>query len=194
MDEDQIEAWHTLVHVCQECRNIVFGSPRRLDLRLLCTHRTPVREMLDIWPLLPIVVQADNSKMWNVVDNIVAALEHNDRICQLQLPDIERAHWQLDFFLEAMQRPFPALRHLQLWLQPSRPWAGPMQAAPDSFLGGSAPHLQTLSLCRILFQDYRNFFYLPLTFRLFVLTFGIYLIPDTFLQTQCSLASPWSPC
>ena len=98
MDEDQIEAWHTLVHVCQEWRNIVFGSPRRLDLRLLCTYRTPVREMLDILPLLPIVVQADNSKMWNVVDNIVAALEHNDRICQLQLPDIERAHWQLDFF------------------------------------------------------------------------------------------------
>lgn len=50
-----------------------------------------------------------------------------------------------------MQRPFPALRHLQLWLQPSRPWAGPMQVAPDSFLGGSAPHLQTLSLCRIPF-------------------------------------------
>ena len=60
MDEDQIEAWHTLVHVCQEWRNIVFGWPRRLDLRHLCTYRIPVREMLDIWPLLPIVVQADN--------------------------------------------------------------------------------------------------------------------------------------
>ncbi len=33
-------------HVCQKWRSVVFGSPRRLNLRLLCTKRTPVREML----------------------------------------------------------------------------------------------------------------------------------------------------
>jgi hypothetical protein len=32
-DEEQIEAWHTLVHVCRKWRNIVFASPCRLDLR-----------------------------------------------------------------------------------------------------------------------------------------------------------------
>lgn len=40
----EIDAWHTLVHVCRKWRIIVFGSPRRLDLRLLCTASTPVSE------------------------------------------------------------------------------------------------------------------------------------------------------
>ena len=47
-DEEHTEAWRTLVHVCQKWRNVVFGSPRRLDLRLYCTARTPVRETLDL--------------------------------------------------------------------------------------------------------------------------------------------------
>src|SRR5258708_28187937 len=38
-----IQAWHTLVHVCQKWRSVVFGSPLRLDLRLSCTQNTPVR-------------------------------------------------------------------------------------------------------------------------------------------------------
>src|SRR6266849_5226138 len=51
-----VEAWHTLVHVCQRWRAIVFGSPRRLNLRLFFTNGTPVRETLAAWPPLPIVV------------------------------------------------------------------------------------------------------------------------------------------
>ncbi|KAH9073490.1 hypothetical protein EDB83DRAFT_76927 [Lactarius deliciosus] len=35
--------WHRLVHVCQRWRQLVFGSPRRLDIQLLCKHRTPHR-------------------------------------------------------------------------------------------------------------------------------------------------------
>jgi hypothetical protein len=74
-----IEAWRTLVHVSRNWRIVIFGSPRRLDLRLYCNARTPVREILDVWPPLPIV-------LWSVghekrgVENILAALEHNDRI------------------------------------------------------------------------------------------------------------------
>ena len=30
-DEIRIEAWHTLVQVCRKWRNLVFGSPRRLN-------------------------------------------------------------------------------------------------------------------------------------------------------------------
>lgn len=50
------EEWHTLVHVCRRWRNAVFASPRRLDLRLLCTTRTPVRARLAIWPAIPIAI------------------------------------------------------------------------------------------------------------------------------------------
>jgi F-box-like len=57
VDDDLVDHdWHPLVHVCQRWRNIVFASPRRLNLRLLCTARTSVKEMLDIWPPLPIAV------------------------------------------------------------------------------------------------------------------------------------------
>ena len=36
--------WHVLVHACQRWRYIVFVSPHRLDLRILCRNGTPVRE------------------------------------------------------------------------------------------------------------------------------------------------------
>lgn len=52
-----VESWRTLVHVCRHWRSVVFGSPRRLNLRLLCTPETQVRKTLDVWPYLPIFVQ-----------------------------------------------------------------------------------------------------------------------------------------
>src|SRR5258708_29307443 len=55
-DPLKIQAWHTLVHVCRKWRSVVFGSPLRLNLRLLCTEQTPVREMLAVWPPLPIII------------------------------------------------------------------------------------------------------------------------------------------
>ena len=36
-DKRETEAWQTLVHVCRRWRYLVFGSPRRLNLRLCCT-------------------------------------------------------------------------------------------------------------------------------------------------------------
>src|SRR6266702_978015 len=45
--------WHLLVHICQRWRQIVLESPHRLKLQILCTHRTPVRKNLGIWPAFP---------------------------------------------------------------------------------------------------------------------------------------------
>jgi hypothetical protein len=39
--KEAIEKWQILVHVCQRWRNIVFRSPRRLNLRLFCSNKTP---------------------------------------------------------------------------------------------------------------------------------------------------------
>src|SRR5258708_2522769 len=85
-DEDHygIQAWYSLIHVCRKWRSVVFGSPRRLDLRLYCTEKTPVREMLAVWPPLPIVVLR-NPNGTRDIENIMAALEHNDRVCKLFL-------------------------------------------------------------------------------------------------------------
>ena len=49
--------WHILVHVCPRWRQVVFASPLRLNLQILCTFRTPVRRSLDIWPTFPLHIE-----------------------------------------------------------------------------------------------------------------------------------------
>jgi hypothetical protein len=141
MAEEEIEGWQTLVHVCRKWRNVVFGSPRRLNLRLRCTSRTQVRERLDVWPLLPIVVWDDGYNMRGE-DNIIAALEHKDRICQLDLAYNPNSH----LGILVTTQPFPALTCLALEaMDDSAP------VVPDLFLGGSAPLLRSLFLHHIPF-------------------------------------------
>src|SRR5229473_4140722 len=110
-DDVEAQAWHTLVHVCRKWRSIVFGSPLRLNLQLHCTEYTPVREMLAIWPPLPIIIRRDG-EAWDI-DNIVAALEHNDRVCEINLMYI--SSWELEEVLAPMQKPYPALTDLTIW-------------------------------------------------------------------------------
>ena len=139
------EEWHTLVHVCRKWRNVVFGSPRRLNLRLRCSTRTPVRKTIDAWPLLPIIVSSHGGYSYHKWsgDNIIAALEHNDRIRELDF--IYLTSSQMEKVLAAMQQPFPALENLKLHS------TSETVAVPASFLGGSAPQLQTLWLASIPF-------------------------------------------
>ena len=87
---DLVWEWHLLVHVCRGWRQVVFGSPLRLDLRILCTPTTPARKDLGIWPALPIVIDIrnkdepyHNNLPTSSEDNIVAALEHSDRVCNI---------------------------------------------------------------------------------------------------------------
>ena len=137
-------AWHTLVHVCRKWRNVVFGSPRRLDLRLWCKASTPVRERLDVWPHLPIAIGGNREWEWGV-DNLIAALKHNDRIFQIDI--WSNSNLRIEKVLAAMQQPFPALTHLSLE-------GGTAAVAPASFLGGSAPALQELFLGFISFSGF----------------------------------------
>ena len=146
LEEDHIEPWHTLVHVCGKWRNVVFGSPRRLGLRIYYKARTPVRKMLDLWPPLPIAVTVFSPKERDV-DNIIAVLEHNVRICEIDItngPSLKRS--QFERLLAAMQRPFPALTRLVLAFEYET-----APAIPALFLGGCAPRLQTFRLGRIPF-------------------------------------------
>ena len=143
------EEWQTLVHVCRKWRHVVFGSPRRLDLRLHCRASTPVRKTLDIWPLLPIIVSSNvYRKKWGV-DNVVAVLEHADRICQFTFLGVSSSQWKK--VLPAMQQPFPALTCLDLR---SKYETAPV--VPASLLGGYAPHVQSLTLDCIPFPSLPN--------------------------------------
>ena len=142
-DVEHIEAWHTLVHVCRKWRIVVFGSPHRLGLRLRCTASTPVRETLGIWPLLPIVIVGGDDEKWGM-DNIIAGVEHKDRICELELWRVPSS--QMEKVFAAMRQPFLTLT--RLWLQPKGETA---PVVPTSFLGGSAPRLRNLWLNSISF-------------------------------------------
>ena len=144
-EAEWIQEWHRLVQVCQKWRKIVFGSPRRLCLRLYCRARTPVREMLGVWPQLPIVIRQDDYPKLGA-DSIIAALEHNKRVCEIRLGSGPIPSSQREKVLAAMQAPFPVLTDLRLQ---SRDETTPV--VPDSFLGGDCPHLQTLILDSIPF-------------------------------------------
>ena len=83
---ETVETWSALVHVCQKWRNVVFGSPRRLDLRLFYTTDTPVSETFDIWPLLPIAIRVEGGWSDSLAYDIIAELdEYNDRIYSIIL-------------------------------------------------------------------------------------------------------------
>ena len=112
-DETRYNWWHALVHVCRRWRQVIFASPRRLNLRLLCTRKTPVRKNLGIWPAIPIDVCDKFAVDPMDEDNILAALEYCNRICKVSL---KLTKPQLEKVAMAMQVPFPALSHLRISL------------------------------------------------------------------------------
>ena len=142
-----VESWRTLVHVCRHWRSVVFGSPRRLNLRLLCTPETPVRKTLAVWPQLPIFVQQRQYGLpGGDLDNIVAALEHNDRVCEIDLCHVSSSH--LEMALAAMQVPFPVLTRMEICRKDD---GTTPPVVLDSFMDRSAPRLRYLDLTRVPF-------------------------------------------
>ena len=102
--------WLTLVHVCQRWRSVVFGSPRRLDLQLVCSTRTP-RDTLEVWPALPLVIEDYNCQTKSV-DNIIALLERSELVRRVSQIELREVH--LEDISEAMEVPFPELTYLSL--------------------------------------------------------------------------------
>ena len=137
--KNEVEAWQTLVHVCRQWRTVVFGSPRRLSLRLYYSTTTPTP--LDIWPALPLHIAGDVQNTEDS-DNIVAVLERSNPVYHIAHSSYSPS---LENILAAMQKPFPELTYLRLSSYEA------VTVVPDSVLGGSAPRLQILSLDGIPF-------------------------------------------
>jgi hypothetical protein len=139
--------WRRLVHVCQRWRQIIFASPLRLNLRIYCKPGTPVRKNLDIWPTLPICIEYGGKERGissDDEDNIIAALEHPDRLSAVRLHNITGS--QLGNIAAAMQRPYPILTCLEITSQD-----GNVPVLPSGILGGSAPQLREITLFRVPF-------------------------------------------
>jgi len=132
--------WLSLAHVCQRWRRIIFASPHRLDLSLICSCGTPVRQNLVYWPpIFPLTIDYPGaSRLFDPTpdddDNMVNALTHADRIHRVS---IHASYSRLSKVATVMQEAFPALTYLDL-----RGDLGglpaPFPVLPEGFLGGSA--------------------------------------------------------
>src|SRR6266478_3694932 len=107
-----------------------------------CIPRKPLSKTLDVWrQRFPIVINGEYYSE-SSEDNIMAMLEHSDRVCEINLRALSSS--LLENVMGAMQEPFPILTSLRLC------FAGKMASAvpvdPDSILDGSAPSLRSLTL------------------------------------------------
>ena len=146
-EKEIVEKWIGLAHVCRRWRSVVLQSPHRLNLRLVCTLNTPARETLDIWPPLPLIIRDFGIPSRPVtsagVDNTIAVVEHNDRVCQIELINFTSSRLGQFTDSAAMQKPFPELTGLRLAVyKDDRPGS----ILPDSFLGGITPRLRSFDL------------------------------------------------
>ena len=153
--DETSEEWRTLVHICRRWRNLTFASPRHLNLQLLC--RPPyrsVKEMLDIWPELPVYIKAFDHPKQKARDDVVAALKLNHRVSGIHFLKTSDSAWET--FAPLMQQPFPALTHLRV-----HPDLRIENAISRSFLGDPL-HLYAYSSCLAFhFRHYQNYFCLP---------------------------------
>jgi hypothetical protein len=147
----RMRQWLRLVHVCQRWRRIIFASSHHLDLSLICTYGTPVRQNLVHWPLFfPLTIHYIGSNRSDRIpgddDNILAALMHADRIHRVR---IDATYSVLSEVATVMQEAFPALTDLDLAWDFEGP-AADSPVLPDGFLGGST-RLQQLRLSGVSF-------------------------------------------
>ena len=151
LEKQRIGKWTTLAHVCRRWRSVVFYSPRRLNLRLVCTPKSPGMDTLDIWPPLPLVIRNVHlifNDEPSSMDNTIAALERNDRVCQIVLRHLTSLQMEYVTASAAMRKPFLELTDLHLGVSVGR---GPGPMLRESFLGGTAPRLRSLDLYCIPF-------------------------------------------
>ena len=183
-DKTRVEKWQSLVHVCRRWRTLVLGSPRRLNLRLLCTPQTPAKHILDVWPALPLIVDG-NMALSSGTDSVVTALGLSSRVRRVALRGLSGC--QLEQVLAAMEVPFPELTDLYLSSNGETP-----PVIPDPFLDKSAPRLRHLRLDGIPFPELPKL-HLSATHLVDLLLFNIphsgYFSPEAIVALISALSS-----
>ena len=192
MDQDQCgfhPVWLRLAHICSRWRVILFSSPHRLSLRLLCTYGTPVRKNLGCWPELPLIIDytypSDNDFQRLTPydeDNVVAALENSTRVRYVGVYVTNSLSRKM---ARAMQNPFPALTHLFLL---SRDEDNP--TFPDALFGRSASSLRIAHLEGIQIPSLPKFLSSALglvELRLVDIPRGSYISPEVMVTSLAAL-------
>ena len=163
--------------MAKRCFWVTSHHVTRLNLRLACTARTPTRDTLDI---------DDITSLTEDVDNVIAALERQDRVLQIRLSPANGSAFEKG--LAAMHEPFPELTVLRLLSYEEL-----VPIVPDSFLGRSGPRLRFLVLVGISFAGSPNLL-LSATSLAFLHLLGIphqgYISPDAVVTALSMLTTP----
>ena len=133
--------WYELVHVCQRWRNVILGSASYLGLSLVCTHGTPVADMLAYSPPLPLVVDFFNQNHEITTedkDGAILALKKRDRIHRVRLLIPVTG---LQKIIAAMDEEYPILKYLIIG--PPVKDRSTILTLPETL---QAPHLRHLTL------------------------------------------------
>jgi hypothetical protein len=167
--------WFKLTHVCQRWRGLILGSPTYLGLCLVCTHGTPVMDMLAHSPPLPLVVDYLDDITADEEEGIIFALEQRDRVrrirIQLPVPKLQK--------LITITEEYPILEYLIMG--PSIEDNSSVLRIPETL---QAPHLRHLNLTN---------FALPLGSRLLTTATGLVTLnlrinhPSTYFQPNALL-------
>ena len=152
--------WQKLVQVCQRWRQIIYGSPRYLDLHHDCSNERPFKN-LSRWPEFPLALHYTISYENKEVDDLVAALKQPSlvRRVDLMVPHLDA---RVDDVLKKMKVPFPALTDLNI-MGPDRDASyfnieeHDGVSLPRNFLGKSAPCLQRIYFEAVNATSFRNF-------------------------------------
>ena len=129
--------WNRLAHVCQRWRHVIYTSPLRLSLQILCKSGKTIERVPRAWPTLPLVVGFKGSpRSKSLPKNVVIALRHADRVCEIDLGVTTPISQSIT---DVMKAAFPALEHIRMV---SKDTAEPVVIG--EFLGGSAPRLKEI--------------------------------------------------
>ena len=156
--------WYKPAQVCQRWRNLILGSPSYLGLSLVCTHGTPVADMLSHSPPFPLVIDYyDDHSSWDITAEdevgIILALEQHHRVRRVRfmmpIPKLQK-------LIMAINEEYPVLEYLIM--EPPIGNTSSTLMLPETF---QAPHLRHLSL---------KGFVLPIRSRLLTTSVGLVLL------------------
>ena len=141
--------WHRLIRVCRRWRYLVLQSAFHLQVSLVCTHGTPVADMLaHSNPAIPLIIDHFDDRHQDLTaedeKGIILALRQRDRLRRIR---ILKPTPILQKLIIALDGEFPILEFLFIWHQRYhwRPLFEPNTNLyfPETF---RAPHLRQLML------------------------------------------------
>ncbi|KAH9981793.1 hypothetical protein BJV74DRAFT_989284 [Russula compacta] len=109
--------WYKLAHICRRWRCLLLGSSSHLGLSLLCTHGTPVTDLLAHSPPLPLIIDHIDVYLYPGMSteddekDMLLALRYRDRVRRIRLMAVP---WKLERLIMTMNEEFPRLKYLYI--------------------------------------------------------------------------------